>query len=340
MERYKSKLSKEEFEGAVHDLNRKVYPYKHVWDKNRKYRKYYTENFQPIPDNLYEKHQQKPTFRMLSIHTHNGCNLACRGCNHHSGVLSPGSSLSIDLLLKDLEILLPRIHVWSHVSVLGGEGLLEPRTEEVVNLLEDYYKGSVYLKIFSNGLILSKQEDWIIEHMKRGTICRLSLHNNPITSVGKKVYRDVDAFIAKAEARGVDLTKTLEISEPWDDYWFDLLKWKDNKFYPHEDNNITESFSYCTAPNVQIYSGKLWKCPSIAYLHETLVSTGQQDEEVWQKYLNYKAVAVDAPEEELFAMADEVLLPHEICNKCPAKPSWYKAFRQLKGVKKISPQIL
>lgn len=340
MERYKSKLSKEDFKSAIYDLNRKVYPYKNRLDNNRKFKEYYTENFQPVPDNLFDRYKIKPTFRMLSIHSHNGCNLACRGCNHHSGVLAPGSSLSIDNLLKDLEILLPRIDVWSHVSVLGGEGLLEPRTEEVVNLLEDYYKGSVYIKIFSNGLILSKQEDWIIEHMKKGTICRLSLHNNPITKVGKKIYNDVDAFIRKAESKGVDLSKTLEISEPWDDYWFDLLKWENNKFYPHEDNDIRESFSYCTAPNVQIYSGKLWKCPSIAYLHETLVSTGQQDEEVWQKYLKYKAVPVDAPEEELFAMADEVLLPHDICNKCPARPNWYKAFRQLKGVKKVSPQIL
>jgi hypothetical protein len=340
MERNKSKLSEEDFKSAVHDLNRKVYPYKHTWNKNRRYREYYTENFQLIPKDLFETSQKIPTFRMLSIHSHNGCNLACRGCNHHSGVLAPGSSLSIDALLNDLKILLPRINVWSHVSVLGGEGLLEPRTEEIVNLLEDYYKGSVYIKIFSNGLILSKQEDWIIEHMKKGTICRLSLHNNPITKVGKKIYTDVDNFILKAKSRGVDLSKTLEISEPWDDHWFDLLKWENNKFYPHEDNNISESFSYCTAPNVQIYSGKLWKCPSIAYLHETLVSTGQQNDEVWQKYLQYKAVPVDAPEEELFSMADEVLLPHDICNKCPANPKWYKAYRQLKGVKKVSPQIL
>ena len=36
----------------------------------------------------------------------------------------------------------------------------------------------------------------------------------------------------------------LEISENWDDLWFDLLQWKDNKFYPWEDNNIDKSFEY------------------------------------------------------------------------------------------------
>ena len=74
---------------------------KHIWSPRRQFKKYYKENFQPEPQETYDK----PTFRMLSVHSHNGCNMACRGCNHHSGVLSPGSGLSIDSLLRDLEIL-------------------------------------------------------------------------------------------------------------------------------------------------------------------------------------------------------------------------------------------
>jgi organic radical activating enzyme len=340
MERYQSKLSEENFYGTVSNLNTATGHDIRPKSKLREFQKYYKENFQPIPDNLYQLHQEKPTFRMLSIHSHNGCNLACRGCNHHSGVLSPGSGLSIDSLLKDLEILLPRINVWSHVSVLGGEALIEPRSKEVLTLLEEFYGDKVFIKIFTNALLLDKNQDWIIEHMKRGTILRVSLHHNPITKLGKKTYGNVYNLISIAEQEGIDLYKTLEISEPWDDMWFDLLKWENNKFYPHEENDIEKSFKYCTAPNLQIYSGKLWKCPSIAYLHETLSSTGQLDDPIWQKYLNYKATPVDAPIEDLFAMADEVLLPHEICNKCPANPSWYQAFRQLKGVKKVSPQKL
>lgn len=317
-----------------------TYQDNHPSSKLRKFQKYYKENYQPIPNNIDQLRQEKPTFRILNIHSHNGCNLACRGCNHHSSVLSPGSSLSIDSLMKDLEILLPRINIWSHISVLGGEVLLEPRTKEVLTLLEEFYKNKVIIKVFTNALLLDKHQDWIIEHMKRGTILRVSLHNSPITKLGKKTYSNVSNFISIAEQEGVDLSKTLEISEPWDDMWFDLLKWENNKFYPHEENDIQKSFEVCSCPNLQIYSGKLWKCASIAYLHETLASTGQLDDPIWQKYLNYKATPVDAPIEDLFAMANQILLPHEICNKCPANPSWYKAFRQLNGVKKVSPQKL
>ena len=266
--------------------------------------------------------------------------MACRGCNHHSGLLAPGSSLPIDNLLRDIEILLPRIHVWSHISVLGGEALIEPRTKEVLKLIRDMSEG-VYVKIFSNGLLIPQNTDWILEHMKEGGIFRISLHIPPTDErlgrtdkTGDITYKNVKDFIEIAEKEGIDMS-LLEISENWDDLWFDLLQWKDNKLYPWEDNNIEKSFEYCTAPNVQLYLGRLWKCPSIAYLRETLVSTGQVDDPVWQKYLNYHATPIDAPIEELYAMADQVLNPHEICNKCPSDPKWYRAIKQLKGVKSV-----
>ena len=308
----------------------------HIWSRRRQFKKYYHENFQPDPKRKFDK----PTFRMLSIHSHNGCNMACRGCNHHSGLLAPGSSLPIDNLLRDIEILLPRIHVWSHISVLGGEALIEPRTKEVVKLIRDMSEG-VYVKIFSNGLLIPQNTDWILEHMKEGGIFRISLHIPPTDErlgrtdkTGDITYKNVKDFIEIAEKEGIDMS-LLEISENWDDLWFDLLQWKDNKLYPWEDNNIEKSFEYCTAPNVQLYLGRLWKRPSIAYLRETLVSTGQVDDPVWQKYLNYHATPIDAPIEELYAMADEVLNPHEICNKCPSDPKWYRAIKQLKGVKSV-----
>ena len=308
----------------------------HIWSRRRQFKKYYHENFQPDPKRKFDK----PTFRMLSIHSHNGCNMACRGCNHHSGLLAPGSSLPIDNLLRDIEILLPRIHVWSHISVLGGEALIEPRTKEVLKLIRDMSEG-VYVKIFSNGLLIPQNTDWILEHMKEGGIFRISLHIPPTDErlgrtdkTGDITYKNVRDFIEIAEKEGIDMS-LLEISENWDDLWFDLLQWKDNKLYPWEDNNIEKSFEYCTAPNVQLYLGRLWKCPSIAYLRETLVSTGQVDDPVWQKYLNYHATPIDAPIEELYAMADEVLNPHEICNKCPSDPKWYRAIKQLKGVKSV-----
>ena len=295
----------------------------------RQFHRFYRENFGSVSTS------DKPTFRAVNVHAHNGCNLACKGCNHNSSVLAPGSSVDADKMLSDLEAILPRIHIWSHISLLGGEPLLEPRCEEILTRIEELV--DCRIKLFSNALLLHKHHDWIIEHMKRGTILRLSMHVSPVSTKGKLNYKNVNEFIEYAEDK-VDLDSTLEISEPWDEKWFDMLKWEDNQFHPWEDNDLESSWSHCTCPQMQIYNGYLWKCASIAYLRETLGSTKQLDDPAWQKYLKYKPTAVDAPIEDIYKMADNQNHSNFICNMCPSNPKWFRAHRQLTGVKHVVSQ--
>ena len=84
----------------------------------------------------------------------------------------------------------------------------------------------------------------------------------------------------------------------------------------------------------------IWKCPIIAYLRETISSTGQLDDPAWKPYLEYLGTPVDAPIEDLFEMADQTLTPHKICNMCPSNPKWHFAHIQLKGMKKKVGQFL
>ena len=49
--------------------------------------RFYKENFGSVSTS------DKPTFRAVNVHAHNGCNLACKGCNHNSSVLGVGSSV-------------------------------------------------------------------------------------------------------------------------------------------------------------------------------------------------------------------------------------------------------
>ena len=97
----------------------------------RQFTRFYKENFGSVSTS------DKPTFRAVNVHAHNGCNLACKGCNHNSSVLAVGSSVNVDQMLNDLDSILPRIHIWSHISLLGGEPLLEPRCEEILTKIEE-----------------------------------------------------------------------------------------------------------------------------------------------------------------------------------------------------------
>ena len=152
-----------------------------------------------------------------------------------------------------------------------------------------------------------------------------------MSTKGKILYRNLEQFIEYAKDK-TDLEENLHVSETWDELWFDKVKQEGNKIYPYNDNNINDSWKYCTCPNPQLYAGMIWKCPIIAYLRETISSTGQLDDPAWEPYLQYLGTPIDAPIEDLFEIADKTLMPHKMCNMCPANPNW-TARSQLKDVK-------
>lgn len=312
-----------------HNKNRTVFSKR---PKMGKFYQYSKENFVGDPNEITDK----PGFRGVNIHVHNGCNLACRGCNHNSQVLAPGSGVDVDQMISDCEKILPRIHVWGHISLVGGEPFLEPRWSEMLTRIEDL--ANCKIKFYSNGILLHKHMEKIVEHMRRGTILKLSMHVSPYSTKGKLIYKNVEDFIEYAKDK-VNLENCLEISEQWEDKWFDMLKWEDGKFYPHEDNDLEKSWSFCTCPQMQIYRGHLWKCASIAYLKESLEATGQSDDEVWQKYLKYKPTPVDAPIEDIYKMSDTQWKKHSICNMCPANPKYFYANKQLEVRKQVVSQF-
>ena len=125
-----------------------------------------------------------PTLKILDVHTTIGCNLSCKGCNHFSNYFAPSSQLDTDALLKDIEVILPRLDV-ERVSVIGGEPLLNPRCEEIVNACRTYTNSPVYL--YTNGLLLFQNEDWIRKVLEDPRVfLRISIHLKEVEDIIKK----------------------------------------------------------------------------------------------------------------------------------------------------------
>jgi len=315
---------------------------------------FWIDNFKNVtPEQIEEWNKERPTTRLLSIHTINGCNLACRGCNHNSSLLSPKSTVDIDQVLHDIEELLPKIYVWSHISIIGGEPLLEPRTKEVTKKARELVESTgqpCHVKLFSNGSRLLQEKEWIVDEMLKGVVFRLTFHFPWYTIKGFKSWENAYNFTKYAESRGVDLNgNTFELSEAYrldngqPRVWFDLFRYEYTdgiKYYPYEDNDIDESFKHCSCPNSQLYNGHLWKCPMISYLRESLEATGQLDDPKWKKYLEYKPTSINSSEDELRASFKEVLEPHDICNMCSANPKWFTATKQLDSSQKKTVEMI
>jgi len=313
---------------------------------------FWVDNFKQVtPEQIVELEKERPTTRLLSIHTMNGCNLSCRGCNHNSSLLSGKSSVDIDQLIEDIENILPKIYVWSHVSIIGGEPLLEPRTKEVTRIVRELCYGErgtqpCNVKLFSNGSKLLQEKEWIADEMLKGVVFRLTFHRPPYTQAGRKDWENGYEFTQYLIERGVDIDNTFELSEAYlqpgnkPRVWFDIVKYEFNddgsiKYYPYEDGNPASSFEHCTCGNSQLYNGHLWKCPMVAYLRESLAATDQLEDPQWQKYLEYKPTSINGSEEALRNSFKEVTEPHWICNMCPASPkNYFVARKQINGKKK------
>ena len=312
------------------------------------------DNFQQVSEQGIKKlEEERPTTRMLSIHTINGCNLACRACNHNSSLLSTKSTVDIDQVLHDMEEVLPKIYVWSHISIIGGEPLMEPRTREVTKRARELVESTgqpCVVKLFSNGSRLLQEKEWIVDEMLKGVVFRLTFHFPWYTMKGVKNWENAYEFVKYAEERGVDINGiTLELSEAFrmdngqPRVWFDLFKYDYTdgiKYYPYEDHNIEESFKHCSCPNSQLYNGHLWKCPMMSYLRESLEATNQLDDPKWQKYLKYKPTSITASDEDLRASFKEVLEPTWICDMCSANPKWFTAAQQLDASHKKTIEMI
>ena len=258
-----------------------------------------------------------PTLKILDISTTIGCNLSCKGCNHFSNYFAPTSRLDTDALIKDIEVILPRLDI-GRVSVIGGEPLLNPRCEEIVNACRSHTNSPVYL--YTNGLLLFQNEDWIRKVLEDPKVfLRISIH-----------LKEVEDIIKKFNHPKVLVT----VHHTGQDRWFNSIKKRDGKVYPYNQGRIAKSYKACSCPNTQLFNGKLWKCPNTAFLRELLSVTEQSEEEEWQEYL-VDRLDVNCSDDELTKFCEQSRLPDKVCNMCTSKPLHFSAAIQERGKRNV-----
>ena len=259
----------------------------------------------------------KPRLDILDVSSTIGCNLSCKGCNHFSNYFSPGSKLDTDELLRDLEIILPRIDI-GRVSVIGGEPLLNPRCEEIVNACRSHTNSPVYL--YSNGLLLLQNEGWIREVLEDPRVyLRISIHLPEVVDIIRK-FNHPKVLVTEHHTGK--------------DRWFNSVKKRDDKVYPYNHNKIAKGFKVCSCPNTQLYNGRLWKCPNTAFLRELLSVTEQNDDPEWQEYI-VDGVPVDCNDTDLQKFCYNSRVPEKVCNMCTSRPLHFSAAIQEKVKRKV-----
>lgn len=268
----------------------------------------------------------------LNVHTHQGCNLFCYGCSHHSETIHPDEILDCDIIIKDLTQLLTKIKI-GFIAVLGGEPLLNPEgTKKVCNFLLEKNQN---VKLVTNGFFIIENYDWIVSYIKRGMVLKISVHLGKNDKGYEKLHKKVLEFCKKAQQDGIGFKRRNTIRTPKDKIawieispeferkktWFSLFKFEKNRTLPYNSDATKAFYDVCESACPQLYLSKLYKCSHTAYLKEALQHRNEIHSVEWEQYMHYTGYNI-YDDNELLQFKKMVYKPEQICSSCPDNPEY------------------
>lgn len=256
----------------------------------------------------------KIDFQNLEYHVTHACNLRCESCTHYSNHGHRGYVTSED---ADREFsrwsgrLRPK---W--FSLLGGEPTLNPGLCEIIRVAARHWPES-QLQVVTNGWFLHRHPALPAVLAETGCRLEISIHGDT------PQYRaSVDQIRRLVDAWKVDH----EFAVHWRHSW---LRWErryhdnGNGVAPFDDGDLAASWAACDSKWCpQLFSGRIWKCPQIAYLGMQSELAREPVRGQWAPYLRYKSLSPEADLGEI-----ERFLRREseaVCGMCPARPERFK----------------
>lgn len=105
--------------------------------------------------NLFKKNVNKKIFLpMMEVQIVDNCNLKCNKCSHFSHLIKDEIMVDVNDFEKDLVQFCRYFNV-RHIKLLGGEPLLHPEINKIIEITRKYLPKSI-ISITSNGLLLKK----------------------------------------------------------------------------------------------------------------------------------------------------------------------------------------
>ena len=277
------------------------------------------------------------------------CQLACEGCctfSDHKHINGLSDLVQAEKALAHwLQYITPaRLHLF------GGEPTMHPKLIEWFRMVHRHYDQTVWLN--TNGYFLDKLFDHIKElFFDQRTSISVTHHttDEPYSSLVLENYSKLQYLIIEEYRRqkpsatwewksetqwdteykkflvltdGYGVYVILSITLQYLDFFVSHYKGHGPTLEPWHNYNDSDAklknHNVCHIKNyVQLYEGKLWKCPPRAVLNQTLETYNLQNNPEWLSYYrDYKPLDLTASENEInewFKRQNEV---ENTCNMC------------------------
>ena len=246
----------------------------------------------------------------LEMHITHECNLRCEYCSHYCD-FAYGGEVPYAQGEEWLRVWAERLEP-EKFYILGGEPLLHLEVEKYLRLCAKIFpKAKKYL--ITNGLLLSKRDNVLAALIETDMNLEVSLH--PLATERQMAnMNDALALAYQYQKKGLRL-KVRNSPSLW------RKDYLGEKAYirPFTDNDPARSFKNCPkAVCKTLHQGKLWKCPTLAYLPR--IVDRLETKRFWEPYLQYTPLGFDASDGEIekFIIGDS-----QFCDMCPTEWNHY-----------------
>lgn len=245
----------------------------------------------------------------LEIHIANACNLTCESCSHfsnngHKGILT----------LEEFE---NWCAPWTgkvtpkHFRLLGGEPTINPHLTRMLLRAHKLWPNSK-ICLTTNGFFLDRHPDIYAVLEKIGGEMTLTKHD--FTPEYEEKYARFKAAVLEGRQKH-KFNLNLEISY---ERWSRRHKGEGASVMPFNDGDPKKAFKNCACRKChQLFRGKIWKCPPIAYLHlqkEKFPAISPD----WDPYLTYEPL--DPSATQMQTLKFFTTRTESICAMCPVAP--------------------
>ena len=180
----------------------------------------------------------------LEFHVSDHCNLNCKGCVHFSPLVKNKEFPVFEEVKRDFVALKKKIRRIGLIRILGGEPFLNPELDRYIKMVRELYKNAT-ISVVTNGLLLSQISDELIKVLKDTDV-----------TIDVSLYPPLQNNISNIVKPLIEKGVRINVSFPIKEFAYALDEQQGHARFATQNN--------CTCPN--LYKGKLYVCPIIAYI--------------------------------------------------------------------------
>ena len=267
------------------------------------------------------------------------CQLNCAGCLTFSNHNRVKGHIELDTAKPWLEFWASKLKPET-IHVFGGEPLMNPEFPTWVRTVAELFRSDRCKQINAqtNGIKISSMDSAVLFDLIHNYNLQLSIsiHSQETwyqekiseavkileTIVGPGRYEEVNGservYISEDDLRNFRLVNH-SVGDPnrrwvghYNGYGKNLTPGREFEHAKH-----IEHHGFCEAKEyIQLYEGKLYKCPPMAILKHALEMYEYPNREQWQPWLDYQPLAVDATDAEIAQWLAVQAGPEKYCNMC------------------------